>query len=82
MMNSYAANRPSNRYVVAGESGAAFSDCVFGGALTCSGSDLNINPNTVEASNGGYREYATVELFLIPREWPPPIATPTFSNIR
>lgn len=44
--------------------------------------ELNINPNTVEASNGGYREYATVELFLIPREWPPPIATPTFSSIR
>ena len=44
--------------------------------------DLNINPNKVEASNGGYREYATVELFLIPREWPPPIATPTFSSIR
>jgi hypothetical protein len=44
--------------------------------------DLNINPNSVEVSNGGYREYATVELFLIPREWPPPIATPTFSGIR
>jgi hypothetical protein len=44
--------------------------------------ELNINPNTVEASNGGYRESATVELFLIPREWPPPIATPTFSSIR
>lgn len=44
--------------------------------------ELNINPNTVEATNGGYREYAPVELFLIPREWPPPIATPTFSSIR
>ena len=44
--------------------------------------ELNINPKTVEASNGGYREYATIELFLIPREWPPPVATPTFSSIR
>ena len=44
--------------------------------------DLNINPNTIQASNGGYREHPTVELFLIPREWPPPIATPTFSSIR
>ena len=44
--------------------------------------ELNINPNAVEASNGGYREHATVELFLIPREWPRPVATPTFSSIR
>ena len=44
--------------------------------------ELNLNPNSIETSNGGYREHATVELFLIPREWPPPIATPTFSSKR
>lgn len=44
--------------------------------------ELNIDPNMVEASIGGYRESATVELFLIPHKWPPPVATPTFSSIR
>ena len=44
--------------------------------------ELTINPNSVEVTNGGYRSDATVELFVIPREWPPPIATPAFGNIR
>ena len=44
--------------------------------------ELNINPNAVEASNGGYRESPSIELFLIPRKWPPPIATPTFGRVK
>lgn len=44
--------------------------------------ELNINPNAVEATNGGYRECRSIELFLIPRQWPPPIATPTFGRVK
>ena len=43
--------------------------------------ELNIDPDSLDAINGGYREKATVELFLIPRDWPPPVATPTFSGV-
>ena len=44
--------------------------------------ELNIDSKALEVLNGGYREEATVELFLIPHEWPPPVATPTFSSVR
>lgn len=39
--------------------------------------ELETRPDTIVAINGGYREQAMVELFLIPSSWPPPIANPT-----
>lgn len=43
--------------------------------------DLRTDPRAIEVIRGGYREEATVELFLIPRQWPAPIPTPTFAGI-
>lgn len=43
--------------------------------------DLDTDPKTIQAINGGYREQPTVELFLIPSKWPAPVPTPTFGGI-
>lgn len=43
--------------------------------------ELKTNPKTIEVINGGYRNEATVELFLIPNSWPPPVPTPTIAGI-
>lgn len=43
--------------------------------------EFETDPKTIEAITGGYREQATVELFLIPSAWPPPVATPTFGAL-
>lgn len=43
--------------------------------------ELETDPKAIRAINGGYREQPTVELFLIPSEWPAPVPTPTFSGI-
>jgi hypothetical protein len=43
--------------------------------------EFDLDSNAFEVINGGYREKPTVEVFLIPREWPPPVATPTFRGI-
>ena len=40
--------------------------------------EFEIDPKTIQATQGGYREQATVELFLIPSAWPAPVPTPTF----
>ena len=40
--------------------------------------EFEMDPNSIQATYGGYREQATVELFLIPSAWPPPLPTPTF----
>lgn len=42
---------------------------------------FEMDPKTIEAITGGYREQATVELFLIPSSWPPPVPTPTFGGL-
>jgi len=43
--------------------------------------ELKIEPTAIEAINGGYREHATTELFLIPASWPPPVPSPTLAGI-
>ncbi len=43
--------------------------------------EFETDPKTIEAITGGYREQATVELFLIPSPWPPPVPTPTFGAL-
>ena len=43
--------------------------------------ELKTDPKAVEAINGGYRDQPTIELFLIPNSWPPPVPTPTFAGI-
>ena len=42
--------------------------------------ELNVNSNALEVINGGYRDTPIVALFLIPREWPRPVATPTLGG--
>ena len=39
--------------------------------------ELEADPDTIVSFNGGYREQAIVQLFLIPSLWPPPVANPT-----
>lgn len=39
--------------------------------------ELEGDPDTIVSFNGGYREQAIVQLFLIPSSWPPPVANPT-----
>ena len=41
---------------------------------------LNVDARAVEVIDGGFRERPTVELFLIPRDWPPPVPTPTLGG--
>jgi len=43
--------------------------------------ELDLDQKTFQAITGGYREQPTVELFLIPSDWPVPIANPTFGGI-
>lgn len=43
--------------------------------------ELETDPKTIQAINGGYREQPTVELFLIPSKWPAPVPTPSFGGI-
>lgn len=43
--------------------------------------ELDIDPKTFQAISGGYREHPTVELFLLPSDWPVPVANPTFGGI-
>lgn len=42
--------------------------------------ELGVSSDSFAAINGGYREDPTVELFLIPRAWPPPVSTPTLGG--
>ena len=42
--------------------------------------ELNVDSKVLEVINGGARETSTVELFLIPWEWPPPVPTPTLGG--
>jgi hypothetical protein len=42
--------------------------------------EFETDPKTIQAINGGYREQPTVELFLIPKEWPAPVPTPAFGG--
>lgn len=43
--------------------------------------ELDLDPKTFRAMNGGYRKHPTVELFLLPSEWPVPVANPTYAGI-
>jgi hypothetical protein len=43
--------------------------------------EFQVNPKTIVALNGGYREEPVVELFLIPNAWPAPVPAPTFAGI-
>ena len=40
----------------------------------------SVQPNRVVIVDGGYREHATIELYLVPRDLPPPIAAPTIAT--
>jgi hypothetical protein len=43
--------------------------------------ELYVDPSAVESVNAGYRESFTVELFLVPRDWPRPVPTPSLAGI-
>jgi len=43
--------------------------------------ELDLDPKTFRAMNGGYRKHPTVELFLLPSEWPVPVANPTYGGV-
>ena len=42
--------------------------------------ELNVDSRALELFAGGCREMPTVAVFLIPREWPPPVSTPTLGR--
>ena len=43
--------------------------------------ELEINPEALQVINGGYRETSTVELFVLPIDWPVPVASPHFPGV-
>lgn len=43
--------------------------------------ELQIRPAAIKVINGGYREAPTVELFLLPKDWPAPVPSPSFPGV-
>jgi hypothetical protein len=39
-----------------------------------------VDPNRVVAMDGGHREESSIELYLVPRDLPPPVPTPTIAT--